>query len=74
MHDHELERHRHGGLVAVHHHAEAIANQEEIDVRVDDARGVRVIGGERHDRRAALAILDVRRGHPLHGKLVGHCL
>jgi hypothetical protein len=72
MHDHQLERHWHRGLIAMHHHAEAVADEQEIDIGIDDARGMCVIGGERHDRRAAFAILDVRRGYPLHGKLVDH--
>ena len=59
MHDHELERHRHGGLVAMHHHAEGVADQQEIDMRIDDARGMSMIGGQRHDRRAALCGLRI---------------
>ena len=72
MHDHQLERHRHRGLVAVHHHAEGIADEQHVDMRIDDARGMGVIGGERHDRRAALAVADVGRRHPLKGKFLRH--
>ena len=72
MHDHQLERHRHGGLVAVHHHAEGIAHQQHVDMRIDDARRMRVIGGERHDRRTALAVADVGRRDPLQGKILRH--
>src|SRR6188768_2303114 len=62
LQDHHLERDRHGRLQAVHHHAERVADQDEIAMPVDQARGVRVIGGERHDRIAALARPDIRRG------------
>jgi hypothetical protein len=33
-----------------------------------------MIGGERHDRRAALALGNIRCGHPLEGEFVGHGL
>jgi hypothetical protein len=72
MHDHQFERHRHGGLVAVHHHAEGVADQQHVDMGIDDARGMGVVGGERNDRRATLAVANVRRGHPLDGKILRH--
>ena len=72
MHDHELERHRDGGLVAMHHHAEGVADEQHVDIGVDDAGGMRVIGGQRHDRRAALAFGDIRRGHPLESEFIRH--
>jgi len=56
----------------MHHHAERIADKQHIDMRVDDAGGVRVIGGERHDWRAALALGDIRSSHPLEGEIIIH--
>ena len=69
MHDHQLERHRHGRLVAVHHHAEAVADQQEIAVLVGDRRGMGVIGGQRDDRLDALLGGDVGGGDALDGGL-----
>ena len=65
LQDHHLERDRHGRFQAVHHHAERVANQDEVAMLVDQARRMRVIGGERDDRLAALARADIRRGDPL---------
>ena len=48
----------------VHHHAERVADQDHVAIGVDDARGVRVIGGQADDRFAALAGADVGRGQP----------
>ena len=65
LQDHHVERDRHRGLEPVHHHAERIADQDDVAMLVDQPRGVRVIGGQRHDRLAALAGADVGRGEPL---------
>ena len=65
LQDHHLERHRHGGLQPVHHHAERVADQDDVAIAVDQARGMGVIGGQAHDRLAALAGADVGRGEPL---------
>ena len=62
LQDHHVERHRHRGLEPVHHHAERVADQDHVAVFVDEARGMRVIGGQQHDRIAALAGADIRRG------------
>ena len=64
LQDHHVKRHRHGGFETVHHHAERVADQDDIAIGVDDARGVRVIGGQAHDRLAALAGADIGRGQP----------
>ena len=72
VHDHEIERHGNRRFVTVHHHAEAIAHEEEIHIGVRNAGRVRVIGGERHDGLAALAGGDLgRRDAPGRG-LRGH--
>jgi hypothetical protein len=68
LQDHHVERHRHRALEPVHHHAERVADQDHVAMLVEDARGVRMIGGERDDRLAALAGADVGRGEaPLLG-------
>ena len=61
-------------LIAMHDHAEAVADQQEIDERVGDGRGVGMVGGERHDRLAALAGGDLGRGDALarNGGFCGH--
>ena len=56
----------------VHHHAERVADQDHVAIFVDQPRGVRVIGGQAHDRLAALAGADVGRGQPLDLVLRGH--
>ena len=72
MHDHEVERHRQCRFEAVHHHAEGVADQQEVDIFVGDGRGMGVIGGERHDRLAALAPGDIGRRQSLRGGMGGH--
>ena len=64
LQDHHVEGDRHRGLEAVHHHAERVADQDHVAIGVEDARGVRVIGRQAHDRLAALAGADVGRGQP----------
>src|SRR6476620_1344508 len=72
LQDHHVERDRHGGLEPVHDHAERVAYQDHVAIFVDEARGVRVIGGKRHDRLAVLAAADVGRGEALDLFLHGH--
>ena len=72
LQDHHVERDRHGGLQPVHHHAERIADQDDVAILVDQPRGMGVIGGQRHDRLAALAGADVGRGQPPVVLLDGH--
>jgi hypothetical protein len=61
LEDHHVERHRDGGLQTVHHHAERIADQDEVAILIEDARGMRMVGRERDDRLAALAGADIGR-------------
>jgi hypothetical protein len=43
-------RHRHGGVVTLDHHAERVADQHDVDVRViEQHREARVITGEAGD-------------------------
>jgi hypothetical protein len=65
LQDHHFQRHRDRGLEPMHDHAERVADQNGVAVFVDEARGVRVIGGQRHDRLAAFAGPDVGGGKPL---------
>ena len=55
LQDHHVERDRHGGFEPVHHHAERIADQNDVAIAVEDARGMRMIGRQADDRLAALA-------------------
>jgi hypothetical protein len=59
--DHQVKRHGQRRFKAVHHHAEGISHQQEVDVFVGDRRRVSVIGGERHDGLLALSRRDLRR-------------
>jgi hypothetical protein len=72
LQDHHLERHRHGGLETVHDVAEGIAHQDGVAIAIDQRRGMSVIGGQHHDRIAALAGADVRRGEPADIRLHRH--
>ena len=56
----------------MHHHAERVADQDDVAIGVDDARGVGVIRGQAHERLAALAGADVGRGEPPNLVLHGH--
>ena len=73
MHDHELERHRQRGLEAMHHHAERVADQNEVHIFVGDGRGMGVIGGQRDDRLAALARADIGCGGALEAACADMC-
>ena len=72
LQDHHVERNRDGRLEPMHHHAERIADQNEIAMAVEQARGVRVVGRETDDRLTSLAGANVRRGQPLDFLLCGH--
>src|ERR1700680_4674343 len=48
----------------MHHHAERIPDQDHVAIFVDQPRGVRVIGGETHDRLTVLARANVGRRQP----------
>jgi len=50
LQDHHVERHRNRGLQPVHHHAERIPDQDDIAVRIEDARRMGMVGREHHDR------------------------
>ena len=64
LQDHHIQRHRHGAFKPVHHHAEEVADQDDVAIAVEDARRVRVVGCQTHDRLGAFAGADVRRGQP----------
>ena len=73
MHDHQFKRHRHGGFIAVHHHAQAIADEQEIAMIVGDRSRMRMIGRQRHDRLAAFTGGDIGRHLPAALKVDRHC-
>ena len=60
--DHHVERDAERVLHAVHHHAEAVADQHEIDMIVEQPRGVGVIAGEADDRLGVLVRADFGHG------------
>ena len=57
----ELKRHGNGCLVAVHHHAQAVTDQQKIAMQIGDRSRVGVIGGQRHDGLPSLAGGDIGR-------------
>jgi hypothetical protein len=72
MHDHQLERHRQCGLEAMHHHAERIADQQEIDMGVGNSCRMGMIRSERNDRLASLAGADLGGRGPRRRSLNRH--
>jgi len=72
LQDHHVERDRDGRFQPVHHHSERVADQNQIAVTIEQARGMRMIGGETDDRLAALTSADVGRGQPLDFVLCRH--
>jgi hypothetical protein len=72
VHDHQLKRHRYRRLVAVHDHAETVADQQEVAVAIGDRRGVRVIGGESDDGPAPFHGGDVGSHEALLRGMDGH--
>ena len=71
MRAHHLEADRDGRRQAVNHLAEAVADQQEIAMRIEQLRHPHRVGGERDDRLAALARQDRRRGQSLHRRRAG---
>ena len=63
---HHLEADRNGRGQAVNDLAEAVADQQQVAMRIEQLRHPHRVGGERDDRLAALAGQDRRRGQPLH--------
>ena len=61
--DHLVERHRHGRLVAEHHHRRGVADEDQLDAGLvrKPARG-RVVRGDHHDLVAARASSARARG------------
>ena len=56
----------------MHHHAEAVAHQQEIHIFVGNGGGVRVIGGKRHNRLATFAVCNVGSGFAFGECVLGH--
>ncbi len=62
--DHHLHGHADGVGQAVDHHADGIADQQQVADLVEDLGHRRGVGGEADDRLAALARGDLARGDP----------
>jgi hypothetical protein len=54
MRDHHVEGDRQGVVEPVQHHPDRVADQQEIDMRVEKPRDRRGVGGQPDDRGAAL--------------------
>jgi hypothetical protein len=59
--DHHVQRDPDRAWQAVDDHANRIADEDQVAMRVDDLRRGRVIGRQADDRIAALARRDLRR-------------
>ena len=70
MQDHQVERHGKRRLESMHHHAERVAHQQEVDILVGNRRRMGVIGGERDDGVLALAGGDLGRREALGGDML----
>ncbi len=57
--DHHVERDAQRVVHAVHHHAQAVADQHQIDMIVEKTRGVGVVAGQAHDRPRVLVRADL---------------
>ena len=62
--DHHVEGNAQRAVQAVQHHAQAVADQQQVDMRVEQAGDRRRIGGQTDHRRAALARADIGCGQP----------
>jgi len=76
MRDHHIERDADGCLHAIDHHAERVANEKQIAVRIEEARHRRGVGGQAHDRVFALHRLDAQgcKAFLTHGSAHGSIL
>ena len=72
LQDHHIEGDGYGGLQPVHHHAERVANEDEIAMPIEQPGGMRVIRCQTDDRLAAFARTDVGRGQTLDLLLCRH--
>ena len=72
--DHHLQGHADGVGQAVQHHADEVADQQQVAELVEDLGHGRGVGGQADDRLAALARGDLGRGDPadLDGTLGRH--
>ena len=64
MRHHHVERDRQRGGQPVDHHPEAVAHQQHVAMRVEQASDRCRVGGEAHDRRPAFAGPDVGNADP----------
>jgi len=69
VHDHEVERYRDRRLVAVHDHAEAVADEQEVAITVCNRSRMGVIGRQRDNRALPLQGGDIGR-HQSGGRLL----
>jgi hypothetical protein len=62
MRDHHVQRHLHGGIQAINHLPQRIADQQHIAMLVEDLRHAGRIGGQHDDGFAILAFGDGGHG------------
>ena len=58
--DHHVQRHAQRAFQPVHHHAQTVADENEVDMFVEQLGGVRVIAGETDNRLGAFVGADLR--------------
>jgi len=72
MRDHHLERDRHRAGQAVDHHAQAVADQEQVAGRIQKARHRRGVGRQADQGFSTLALPESRYGHAARSGDVAH--
>ena len=72
MGDHHLQRDWKRVVEPIKDHADRIADQQEIDMGVEETRHRRGIGGERDDGRSALALVYFRDRDPVGAMFRAH--
>ena len=74
MHDHQVERHRQRRLEAMHHHAQAVADQKHVAIGIGNGGRMGVIRGQCHNRPDAFHGLHVGSHQAFLGGVDGHGL
>ena len=72
MQDHHLQRHGGGGRQPVDDHADRIADQKDIDMRIEQRRDRRGVGRQTDDLRTAFKRLNGGHGDPARQLLFRH--
>lgn len=70
--DHHLQAHSQGAGHAIEHHAQRIADQQQVGMRIEEAGHGRAVGGQRHQAAGTLAALDIGNGQAMLRAMTAH--